>query len=987
MIGLSILSAMAAAQTNFGPVALGSSASETVTLTITTAGTPSIVSVVTQGIANLDFTNAGGGTCSTGTAYAAEATCTVNVTFAPTAAGTREGAVVLGSSSAVLATVYLAGTGQGPQATFLPGVVSTVASGFPSGFVNLAVDAGGDVFVSDLALNVGVEGIYEETPGAGKYTQTNVVSPATGPLSLNLAIDGAGNLFVGNGDGAVDEVALVGGTYAPWNEISSFYAVNDISAIAADANGDLFVACGSDCTYVLTPSNGQYKTSEFDGGLIKFANPNAVAVDGAGDVYVLSNPELYKETPADGSYTQTEVPLNMAYVWGRIAADGLGYLYMGLQGVNTSPGIYKLTPSGEGYTQTPIGTDHQWMGPESIAVDSKGNVYVVDAPANPEDGSVEAVYKIDLADPPALNFDPTFPGATSFDSPKTVTVSNLGNEPLVFTAVSSYPANFPEASGVESDCTSSTSLAPEASCTLSINFTPEAPLTSQPLSGNVAITTNTLNSAATTQQVAVSGSETDAPVMNLTAMSNPAYIGAKVTFKATVTASGVGAPLPTGSVTFYSGNSSLGSVALANGAASVSTSTLAPGTYSITAHYPGDSNYGALTSGVLTEVINKYTPTFSLVPSANPATVESYLQFIATISGSIAGSPAPTGTVAFYSDGSSLGSAQLFNSVASLVAPKLTAGNHSISAVYSGDANFNGLTSVAFIETIDRLTPVVSLVSSANPGKAGSPLGLTATVGGAGAGSPAPTGTVTFYSGNSSLGSAELSNGTANLTTSKLTPGKDSITAAYLGDANYAALSSSALTEVVDKIAAAIRLVSSANPGKVESAIKFTASVTDASGISPAGIVTFYAGTRSLGSATLSKGVSEFPVKLAAGSYAITAKYAGDADLNAVTSEALTEVVDKLVPSVKLTSSANPSKAGSAVTFKATVAGSGMEPAGSVVFKSGTTTLGTAALKSGKAQWSTDKLAAGSYRIAASYSGSAVYKPETSLPLEETIEK
>ena len=121
LFGLALLPAMAAAQTSFGPVGLGSSANATVTLTIASAGTLSSIAVLTQGAPSFDFTNAGGGTCSTGTAYSATATCTVKVTFAPKYAGARYGAVVLQSTGGVLATAYLQGTGgasRTPQASF-----------------------------------------------------------------------------------------------------------------------------------------------------------------------------------------------------------------------------------------------------------------------------------------------------------------------------------------------------------------------------------------------------------------------------------------------------------------------------------------------------------------------------------------------------------------------------------------------------------------------------------------------------------------------------------------------------------------------------------------------------------------------------------------------------------------------------------------------------------------------------------------------------
>ena len=59
-----------------------------------TAGTLGKVAVLTEGVLNADFTNAGTGSCTANTSYAAGASCTVNVYFGATAVGTRRGAVV-----------------------------------------------------------------------------------------------------------------------------------------------------------------------------------------------------------------------------------------------------------------------------------------------------------------------------------------------------------------------------------------------------------------------------------------------------------------------------------------------------------------------------------------------------------------------------------------------------------------------------------------------------------------------------------------------------------------------------------------------------------------------------------------------------------------------------------------------------------------------------------------------------------------------------
>jgi len=86
-----------------------------------------------------------------------------------------------------------------------------------------------------------------------------------------------------------------------------------------------------------------------------------------------------------------------------------------------------------------------------------------------------------------------------------------------------------------------------------------------------------------------------------------------------------------------------------------------------------------------------------------------------------------------------------------------------------------------------------ALISSTNPSTVGSSVTFTATVTGA-----APTGTVEFFDGMTSLGTVALNGGVAALATSSLTQGTHLIGAVYSGDANNAASSSSPLTQLVN---------------------------------------------------------------------------------------------------------------------------------------------------------------------------------------------
>ena len=182
-------------------------------------------------------------------------------------------------------------------------------------------------------------------------------------------------------------------------------------------------------------------------------------------------------------------------------------------------------------------------------------------------------------------------------------------------------------------------------------------------------------------------------------------------------------------------------------------------------------------------------------------------------------------------------------------------------------------------------------------------------------------------------------------------------------------------------------LISSLNPSTYEQAVTFTAGVSSKSGVPPDGeIVTFMKGTTVLGTGKLSGGSAVFETSsLKAGTNAIKAVYAGDANFATSTSKAVSQVVDKATTTTTLASSLNPSNAGQSVTFTATVKPqfSGT-PTGNVTFKDGTAALKTVAVTGGVAKYTTTTLAAGKHSITATYNGSTSFD-SSSGSLTQTV--
>jgi hypothetical protein len=94
------------------------------------------------------------------------------------------------------------------------------------------------------------------------------------------------------------------------------------------------------------------------------------------------------------------------------------------------------------------------------------------------------------------------------------------------------------------------------------------------------------------------------PTTALTSTSINISTGSSVTFTDAVT--GPGATAPGGTITFLDGTTTLGTGALTRGAATYSTTKLAIDKHTITAKYPGDSNYVTVTSAavVVTVAVN-----------------------------------------------------------------------------------------------------------------------------------------------------------------------------------------------------------------------------------------------------------------------------------------------------------------------------------------------------------------------------------------------
>jgi sugar lactone lactonase YvrE len=492
---------------DFGTVEVGRKSLAPASLSIATAGTLASISVVTLGSAGLDFSNAGRGTCTIGTAYSAGNSCIVRVGFKPRYAGARYGAVLLyNSSGSVIATRFVQGIGVGPQVAFGPGtptVISPVANGnglsLPYG---TAVDGAGDLFIADLNNNRVVE-----VPAAG--SAAIVISPTVNGTALSgpsgVAVDGAGDLFIADsGNNRVVEMPAGDGAAMAISATATEFGeqFSGLNGIAVDGAGSLFMAeCGGIVSGLVdVPAGGGAQTAIVapDKGIASLC-PYGAAVDAAGDLFIADQSNnVVVELPAGGGVATTISPtvngegLNAPY---SVAVDAAGDLFIADTGNNR---VVELPADGGAATAIDPTVNGEGLNmPRGVALDAAGNLFITDSLNN-------RILKIPRSQPPALSFAATVVGSTSTDSPQTVQLLNIGNAPFTFripivgddpSISPNFTLNRSEASAcpvVTSRSSRPGTLGAGSDCLLSISFTPESP---GPDNGVLALTDTNLDFA------------------------------------------------------------------------------------------------------------------------------------------------------------------------------------------------------------------------------------------------------------------------------------------------------------------------------------------------------------------------------------------------------------------------------------------------------------------------------------------------------------
>lgn len=671
--------------------------------------TPATIKIDTGTATSTVFANAGGG-CTAGTTYTSGQSCTVNLTYKPSAAGLQTGAAILSDSAgAALSTAAVSAIGNGSAVTIDPGTLLPLTGTFktPKG---ATTDSQGNVYVADAGNNTIIEFIAGSSIGT-------VLS--TGALKLNgpsgVAVDYIGNIFISDsGNNRILEVPVVNGMLAPAATAALSLSLKNPGGLSFDGIGNLYIADTGNNRLLFVPRiNGSLDTSAPDTYGSGFSGPLAVAVDSNRNVYVAdTGNNTVEELPGPiGSQAQVKVVTGLNGPTG-LATDASGSLYV-VDAGNAS--IYKF-PSLSGTLGSKTLVGGSIAAPYGVTIDSVGNLYATD--------NVNAVVDQIARVQATLPFGSWNVNTTS--TPLTASVSNSGNLALTFPSPSfSIAGNTAAGFSVTSDgCASAGTISTGNSCNITATFTP--PTTELNAQETLTLLGNETNGTATISLVGTGAHITPSTltlVLTSPTAGKPLNAGAAVSFSATV-GTGSNTAAPGGSVKFFVNGTQVGTSPVTNGVATITLPNGLPGgTVVVSAVYSGDEiNYSG-SSASITETVIALPDSLTLValtPYTNPASANDNsanatgpsIPLVATLTPST--SVIPGGTVSFYSGTAAnptlLGLASVMAAgggtfTATLNEDSLRAGttnvvennstlsNFSVFAVYSGDNSYGPSTS------------------------------------------------------------------------------------------------------------------------------------------------------------------------------------------------------------------------------------------------------------------------------------------------------
>jgi hypothetical protein len=292
--------------------------------------------------------------------------------------------------------------------------------------------------------------------------------------------------------------------------------------------------------------------------------------------------------------------------------------------------------------------------------------------------------------------------------------------------------------------------------------------------------------------------------------------------------------------------------------------------------------------------------------------------------------PTPTGTVAItgadtnctfsLASGSGSCNSVIFN----------TAGSKTITATYSGDANYNGSSGTASETVVPaKLVPTVTITGDVpDPSTPGQSVVVGVSVTSTGA---TPTGTVAI-SGADTNCTITLAGGSGSCNVVFNTTGAKTLTANYSGDSNYTSGSDTESHTVTPGTSTTVISPLAPNPATVGQSVPVSVTITGLGG-TPTGTVTIKQGLNLLCTITLAGGSGSCNVvfnNVTGSPYTITATYSGDMNYAGSSATASETVVAGPSTTTITSELPDPSAVGGNVVVTVSVTGAGDTPTGTV---------------------------------------------------------
>ncbi|MGB8783544.1 MAG: Ig-like domain repeat protein [Terriglobales bacterium] len=386
--------------------------------------------------------------------------------------------------------------------------------------------------------------------------------------------------------------------------------------------------------------------------------------------------------------------------------------------------------------------------------------------------------------PTSVNFGQVLVGQTS--PTKSVTLKNTGDSELTVSSIA-ISGNF----GIPRN-TCANGVKPGTHCNVYVTFTPTALGTEI---GTLTFTDNASNSPQTVSLTGV-GSNMTATKTTLTAWPTQVLAAGPASFTATVVSLG-GGVIPDGEqVCFGSGTETAGCTTTQAGVAVLNTQQSGlfddskhskPGgqNQQISAQYSGDQTFQPSTSQSVNVEVERWPVSGYIQQAPNPSVYCQPVTFTPIVT---SGSPfAPTGSVYIFGLDHVLGVGGPYPydgcGFAQKQAPE-----------YYGDY-YNDWGSLGWQEGVNPTPTTTTVKSSKNPSKQGQTVTFRVDV-------KAPwahtcVGSVTFTSGAMTLGTVQLKDGVASVTSASLPVGQDTITVTYTPENGNFLSSSGSLVQTV----------------------------------------------------------------------------------------------------------------------------------------------------------------------------------------------